>query len=496
MNLAPVLATVLLFAVPGRTQETPRMPKVPRKDAVTLTSLEELKVNERNPNRGTGRGAAMLTHSLKEYGAGRSVLLDRKGNIIAGNKVVERARELGMRAVLVVRSDGKTLVAVQRTDLDLRDPRARELAIADNRAAEVGLDWDPQVLAELGAELDLTQFWLPEELDELLGDLAPAKPEGPEELALSSPERAAEMQRKWKTEDGQLWRIPSKNAAGKEHRLLCGDSTSAADVDRLFGGQLADLCVTSPPYAQQRDYGLGKFDWHVLMCGAFDQVVAHTHDHAHILVNLGLVHSDRRVQVYWNDFLLHAEGKGFPLFGWYVWDKGKSIPGEKHGRLPCAHEFVFEFNHDFLFHFNQEPGTVNKWVRTKVASRQKKKKATARQKDGTLSRWASAAKIGQEWRIPDSVIRIAPHAGADIGHPAMFSLAFAGFLIQTWSAKGDLVHEPFNGASTTMLASETLGRLCYGMDLQPAYVAVALERLSKEGLKPELVQTSARKGRA
>jgi hypothetical protein len=74
------------------------------------------------------------------------------------------------------------------------------------------------------------------------------------------------------------------------HRLLCGDATSASDVARLMDGEEADICFTSPPYAQQRDYKTGPQDWDALMRGVFS-ILPVKHG-AQLLVNLGLVHHD------------------------------------------------------------------------------------------------------------------------------------------------------------------------------------------------------------
>ena len=79
-----------------------------------------------NANLGTERGREALERSLREYGPGRSVLIDRRGHIIAGNKTVEQATALNIPSK-IVQTDGKQLIAVQRSDLDLqRDAGARE----------------------------------------------------------------------------------------------------------------------------------------------------------------------------------------------------------------------------------------------------------------------------------------------------------------------------------------------------------------------------------
>jgi hypothetical protein len=138
----------------------------------TITTLADLTQDDRNANAGTARGREMVERSLHKLGAGRSILVDRNGKIIAGNKTHEAAAAIGLDAPLVVQSDGTRLVVVQRTDLDMdEDTAARELAIADNRAAETGLEWDTSVLASLGESIDLSQFWTHTEIETLFGDV-------------------------------------------------------------------------------------------------------------------------------------------------------------------------------------------------------------------------------------------------------------------------------------------------------------------------------------
>lgn len=130
--------------------------------------LSDLQPDERNANRGTERGAYMIRQSLQKLGAGRSILLDKNGKVIAGNKTLESAADIGLDDVLIVRTHGDKLVAVLREDLDLDDPtgQARELAYADNRAGQVSLDFDPAVIQlDLAAGVDLSDWWQPFELE-------------------------------------------------------------------------------------------------------------------------------------------------------------------------------------------------------------------------------------------------------------------------------------------------------------------------------------------
>jgi len=127
----------------------------------------ELKQDDRNANTGTRRGRKMVADSLKEYGAGRSILVDKDDRILAGNKTVQAAGDMPVR---VIETDGTTLVVVKRTDLSLDDAKARELAIADNRSSEVGRDWDLPTLESFRTELPLEKFWSEKELSKLFGE--------------------------------------------------------------------------------------------------------------------------------------------------------------------------------------------------------------------------------------------------------------------------------------------------------------------------------------
>jgi hypothetical protein len=142
---------------------------LPSKNNEAIMNIADLTFDSKNANKGTERGSKVLETSLQQYGAGRSILIDKNGVIIAGNKTVETAGQLGMTNVKVVETTGSELVAVKRTDLDLTsDPEARELAYADNRVGQLSLDWDADELFDSIANgVDLSKFWSEKELDTL-----------------------------------------------------------------------------------------------------------------------------------------------------------------------------------------------------------------------------------------------------------------------------------------------------------------------------------------
>ena len=207
----------------------------------TKPRLSDLILDAKNANRGTKRGRALLNKSLKELGAGRSILIDKNRRVIAGNKSLESAKAAGIKKLIEIDTDGDTIVAVRRIDLDLKkDKKAKELAIVDNRSGELNLEWDDSVLTELSKELDLGDLgFLDRELKAL--GLEISEPEAPEPKI----DQAAELQKKWKTARGQIWEI------GK-HRLMCGDTRT--EMPQLLGKRKVACVVTSPPYGVGLEY--------------------------------------------------------------------------------------------------------------------------------------------------------------------------------------------------------------------------------------------------
>ena len=138
-------------------------------ERVETKKLAELIPDLHNANKGTAYGRGLLEDSLRELGAGRSILLDKKGRIIAGNKTVEVAGDIGLEDVIVVKTSGHQIVAVQREDLDLEEGNtARRMAYADNRVTEVDLVWDyDAILEDLGDGINLKPFFTAQDLSKI-----------------------------------------------------------------------------------------------------------------------------------------------------------------------------------------------------------------------------------------------------------------------------------------------------------------------------------------
>ena len=269
------------------------------------------------------------------------------------------------------------------------------------------------------------------------------------------------------TKAGDLWLLG-------DHRLLCGDSTKADDVDRLMAGAKADLCFTSPPYGQQRDYteeGKAKVaDWDGLMRGVFANLPM-THE-GQILVNLGLIHRDGEWIPYWDSWIEWMREQGWQRFGWYVWDKKHPMPMRDGGRLLPQHEWIF--------HFNRQAQDCAKTV--KCVSAGQSTGYGLRNRIGEKS--DEGTDVVRTHRVLGSVVAASPQEGGAQDHPAVMSVGLPMQLIQCWPG---IVYEPFCGSGTTLIAAEQLGRKCYGMEISPAYCDVIVKRWETlTGKKAEL----------
>lgn len=195
-----------------------------------MSNISELNFDNKNFNKHTEYGMSLLEKSLRENGGGRSILLDKNNNIIAGNGIVEAAGNIGLEDVQIVESDGKKLIAVKRTDIDLDSKQGREMALADNATSASDLEWDEDAIKEEAEKWDidsgswLGNEWLTEQ-EETEEDEAP-------EVDESEPP---------KSQLGKVYKL-------SEHRLMCGDSTDAGPVAILMDGQKADMVFCDAPY--------------------------------------------------------------------------------------------------------------------------------------------------------------------------------------------------------------------------------------------------------
>ncbi|MFZ5722079.1 MAG: site-specific DNA-methyltransferase, partial [Pseudomonadota bacterium] len=423
---------------------------------------------------------AQIAASIVEFGWSSPILIDRDNGVICGHGRLLAARKLGMAEVPVIEL------------AHLTSAQKRALVIADNRLVLEG-GWDDALLvlelaelADAGFDLDLTGFSA-SEIERLL-DAVETTEAGNTPDASGADVDEDEGREGDDGNDGDsdsashvdpVSRVGDVWLIGR-HRLICGDAADPAVVAALMRGETAHLCITSPPYGQQRDYASSIGDWDALMRGVFAAAVGALRDDAQLLVNLGLVHDDNEVQPYWDGWTAWMRAQGWRRFGWYVWDQGPGLPGDWRGRLAPSFEFVF--------HFNRSNRKANKTVPCKFAGRDIHLRADGsstalRGRDGGALAWSHEHQPTQEMRIPDSVIRIMRHKGKlgrGIDHPAVFPVALPTFVIEAYSDAGEVVYEPFGGSGSTLIACERTGRVCRAVEIAAEYVDVAIERARQQ----------------
>ena len=159
------------------------------KDIIEERPLSALMPQQRNANKHTQRGMGMLENSIQQVGWIGAGTMAANGEIFDGSARFEKA-DLLEKDAIIVKTDGTKPVYVMRTDIEsASDEKAIKAGIAANRVAEVNLEWDSEVLVNLNDEglIDIDDYWLPHEMNVLLGDEEEGNP-SPEELWEGMPE--------------------------------------------------------------------------------------------------------------------------------------------------------------------------------------------------------------------------------------------------------------------------------------------------------------------
>ena len=398
----------------------------------------ELIADDKNFNKGSENGAEMIRKSFEKFGAGRSILLDKNNRIIAGNKSVEFS---GLEDVVIVESDGTQLIAVKRTDIDLDSPQGREMALADNASAKANIVFDAELIeAELG-EAVCVEWGI---------DVA-TKLEA-EEDDFDVPEEGIETD----IVLGDLFEIG-------EHRLLCGDSTDSDAVAKLMNGSKADMVFTSPPYNGNTSVGFHQSskknslptsplynnnesdnktseEYIKFNADIFNTIKTIASDDLVILYNINYNRNSP------DDYIdVVNQGRNiFNLVETIIWEKSMaiSLAGDNLTRII---EFIFVF-----YNGNDKP------------------KLNKTHTNECIKNLWSISNIGANHET----------------HKACFPIKLVEQGINVYAKENALLYEPFTGSGTTMVAAHQLKRKCYGMELDPKYCQVIIDRMKK--LDPNL----------
>ena len=399
--------------------------------AIELWPLERLIPYEANPRHlsaaGDRQGSSFAFRVRLQAGdRGRF-----QGVVIVGHTRLAAARQLGLKVVPV------------HVAADLSPAQARAYRIADNRTNEE-TSWEGELLFSEIAELATANFDLAllgfdsEELAELLG-----KPVG-----LVDPDEVPELPTEPLTRPGDLWILG-------DNRLLCGDATRAADVERLMAGKRASLMATDPPYLVNYDGGNHPPTW---ANGGKRPGAAH---------DAGTRHWDSYVDheagvAFYADFLtvarecaLTARPVIYSFFGmmraplvFAAWERAGLL---LHQVLIWQKSRIVLSRSDYCW--NYEPLAYG-WVKgaRPAAARRPPNNATA------------------VWSVSSAIL------DGRQDHPTCKPVELIRRPIEYHTKAGELIYEPFCGSGTAIIAAEMTGRACRALEISPAYCDVAVRR--------------------
>lgn len=415
-----------------------------------IDTIADLTPDARNPRKRGQRAAGMLVNSLHEVGAARSIVIDEAGNILAGNGTVEAAAEAGIERVQVVDVDGETLVAVRRSGLTAK--QKRRLAILDNRTGELA-EWDAATLAAIAQEgVELDDLWDRDELGALLAGIGDTEAPG----AGGDDFDATPDDGPTRCKSGDLWRLGP-------HRLLCGDCTDAASVERLMGGRKAQALVTDPPYAvdyvakardmNARGYGHSRATLRADIEG--DDLDGN--EPAALERYLSLVAAFMKVVL---DDVLDEHGA---IYCWHASSRASRMLLEAmHGMGVLHHQTITWVKNNFVigrcdYQAKHEPCFYGWRKGSRPPFYGPKNQTTV---------WEEA----RDTQTPE--------------HPTQKPIAVMSPPMTNHLKAGQIAYDPFLGSGTTLIAAHRTGRVCYGIEIEPRYSDVVLRRAEAEGIAP------------
>ena len=389
---------------------------IPESYAIERVDVSALSGFAGNPRTHSDTQIKQIAASMREFGWTNPILVDATGTIIAGHGRLAAAKQLGLTQVPVIRLG------------HLSDAQRKALVIADNQLA-LNAGWDEAALSVLIQELDAEKFELDllgfaaDDLDRYLAGLDGADAAAAEEAELPEVPVVATSQ------PGDLWILGN-------HRLLCGDATVVTDVERLMGGQLADMVFCDPPY--NVDYGnsakdkmRGK-DRRILNDALGDGFYQFLYD---ACLNMLMV-TKGACYICMSSSELHTLQKAFTDAGgkwstFVIWAKNNFTLG----RADYQRQY--------------EP-ILYGW------------------KQGTDHYWCGARDQGDVWFVDKPRVN-------DL-HPTMKPVELVERAIRNSSKSRDIVLDPFGGSGTTLIAAERTGRSARLLELDPKYVDVIIER--------------------
>lgn len=388
------------------------MPKWPT-DKAERRPVDSLLPYARNARTHSDEQVAQIAASMLEWGWTNPVLVDENGTIIAGHGRVLAARKLGFDEVPVVVAEGWS------------EPQKRAYVLADNQLS-LNAGWDFGVLKNELSELRDWEFDLSllgfDDLDALLAD----KTEG-----LTDPDDVPAPPDDPITRPGDVWVL------GK-HRLMCGDSTVATDVETLLNGVSPHLMVTDPPYGVEYDA-----NWR----NESDRANGKPYGGRAV----GKVENDTRAD--WSE--AWALFPGDVTYVWHAGNKAHTVAEslETNG-LNIRAQIIWAKSQFVIGRGDYHPQHEPCWYAVRK---------------GRKGHYDGGRKQSTIWNIDKP-------RKSETGHSTQKPVECMKRPIENNSSPGQAVYEPFSGSGTTIIAGEMTGRIIYAMELSPVYVDVAVNR--------------------
>lgn len=420
---------------------------------IELVPIKEIKINPKNRNKHDNAQIERLIKIIGYQGFRNPLIVsNRTGLLVAGHGRLEAARKMKLKEVPVMKqdfADDAQEYAAMVSDNSISSWSELDISGINADLPDLGKDFDIDLLGIKNFEIGTDQDEPGCDEDDVPEHVEP------------------------KTRLGDIYQLGG-------HRLMCGDSTSIDAVEKLMDGKKAELCFTSPPYADQREYNGGKdlSTEHLakFISTSFGMV-------NYYAVNLGYSRKNGEVNQYWNDYIKEAGSCGLKFLSWNIWDKGEagSIGNQT---------AMFAIEHEWIFVFGEGSFKLNLTEKNKDPGRYQQHR-TIRNKDGTTTSIKNAKpRKNRDFSQLKTIIRQTPQKARNHGidHPAMFPVEFPEKHILAMTDSGQNVYEPFGGSGTTMIAAEKTGRSCLMMELDPKYVDVIVARWEKyTGKKAELI---------
>lgn len=413
---------------------------------IEYRKVSDLLPYARNARTHSEAQVSQLAASIKEFGFNNPVAIDADGMILCGHGRVMAAQKLGLTEVPTVCLSH--LSATQK----------KAYILADNKLA-LNAGWDNDMLkVELedlkfsNFDLDLVGFST-EELDEIMNQ--------EEEPEVEDDDYTVAVPQEPKAKLGEIYIL------GKR-RLMCGDSTSIADVEKLMGDQKADLLLTDPPYNVDYEGGTDKklkIKNDNMEDQAFRQFLINVYKAADHVMKPGapfyIWHADSECA----NFRGAAKDMGWQIRECLIWVKNSLVQGRQDYQWrhePCLYGWKAGAAHYFT-DSRAESTVIEDQVNVDKLSKDELKTLCKKLLDPG---------------IETTIIREKKPSINDV-HPTMKPVKLFGRLVKNSSKRNDIVLDLFGGSGTTIVACEQLNRRAYLMELDPAYVDVIIDRYQK-----------------